>query len=105
MCKQQKVLKKIRAKRRAKWSDQDLASAIACYDIGYKLSECSKAFNIPKSSLRDHLSGKTNSRKIGTKTIFTKQEEGLIIEDMDNMLDVEEPLIPQMLKLKVAETY
>ena len=55
-------------KRRAKWVDDDLVGAIACYDVGYKLVECCKAFNIPKSSLRDHLSGKTKSRKIGATT-------------------------------------
>ena len=38
-------------KRRAKWTDDDLVGAIACYDVGYKLGECCKAFNIPKSSL------------------------------------------------------
>ena len=47
-----------------------------------------KAFNIPRSSLRDYLSGKTTTRKIGPKTILTRQEEGKIIEYIDEMLDV-----------------
>ena len=51
-------------KWKAKWIDDDLVGAITCYDVGYKLGECCKAFNIPKSSLRDHLSGKTKSGKI-----------------------------------------
>ena len=67
---------------------------IDCYDVGYKLHECCKAFNIPKSSLRDHLSGRTKSEKIGAKTILTKQEEELIIEYMDEMLEVGQPLTP-----------
>ena len=62
--------------------------AIDCYNVGYKLGEWCKAFNIPNSSLRDHLSGRTKSRKIGAKTIFIKYEEDLIIEYMDEMIEV-----------------
>ena len=90
-------------KRRAKWTNDDLVGAIACYDVGYKLRECCKAFNIPKSSLKDHLSGKTKSRKIGATTILTKEEEAFIIQYMDEMLEIGQPLTLQMLKLKVAE--
>ena len=77
--------------------------AIDCYNIGCKLGDCYKAFNIPKSSLMDHLSGRTNSRKIGAKIILIKHEEELIIEYMDEMIEVGQPLTPHMLKMKVAE--
>ena len=58
-----KIRKKLVSKKRAKWFDKDLASAIDCYDIGYIFGECNKAFNIPKFSLRYHLSEKIKSRK------------------------------------------
>ena len=74
-----------------------------CYNLGYKISECCEAFNIPRSSLRDHLSGRTTTRKIGARTILTNQEEQLLIQYIDEMLEVGQPLTPQMLKLKVAE--
>ena len=74
-----------------------------CYNLGYKISECCEAFNIPRSSLRDHLSGRTTTRKIGAKTILTNQEEQLLIQYIDEILEVGQPLTPQMLKLKVAE--
>ena len=45
------------------------------------------------------------SRKIRPKTVLTKQEEGFVIEYIYEMLDVGQPLTPQMLKLKVAEIY
>ena len=61
-------------------------AVIDCYDVGYKLGECCKAFNILKSSFRDHLSGRTKLRKIGAKTILTKQEHELIIDYMDEMI-------------------
>ena len=92
-------------KKRAKWTDENLVHAIACYNAGYKLGECCKAFNIPKSSLRDHLSGRTTSRKIGAKTVLTKQEKGLIIEYIDEMVEIGHPLTPQMLQLKVGEIF
>ena len=97
------IVKKAGAKKKAKsWSHEDLVATIDYYDVGYKLGECCKTFNIPKSSFRDYLSRRTKSRKIGTKTIPTKHED-VIIEYMDEMIEVEQPLTPQMLKMKVAE--
>ena len=48
-------------KTRDNWTNENLTKAIDCYDLGYKLSDCAKAFSIPKLSLRDHLSGKTTT--------------------------------------------
>ena len=90
-------------KRRAKWTNDDLVGILACYDVGYKLGECCTTFNIPKSSLRDHLSGKTKFRKIRAKIILTKEEERLIIEYVDEMVEIRQPLTSHMLKLKVVE--
>ena len=101
----QDISKKNGSQRRARWSDEDLVAAIGCYDVGYKISECCQAFNIPRLSLRDHLSGRTTSRKVGAKTILTRKEEGFVIEYIDEMLDIGQPLTPQMLKLKVGEIY
>ena len=46
------------------WNDEDLVKAIDCYIEGYTISDCCKAFYIPKSSLRDHLSRRTKLRKV-----------------------------------------
>ena len=97
------IRKKNVGKRRVKWTNDDLVAALVCYDVGYKLGECCTTFNIPKSSLRDHLSGKTKFRKIGAKTILTKKEERLIIEYMDEMVEIGQSLTSHMLKLKVAK--
>ena len=78
-------------KTRGNWIDEDLIKAIDCYDLGYKINDCVKAFHIPRSSLRNHLSGKTKTRKIGPKIILTKQEEGMIITYIDEMLDIGQP--------------
>ena len=41
--------------------------------------------------------------KLVHKIILTKQEEGLIVEYIYEMLDIGQPLMPHLLKLKVAE--
>ena len=56
-----------KTKNRGKWNDEDLVKSIDCYDVGYKISDHVKAFNIPRPSQRNHLNGKTITRKIGEK--------------------------------------
>ena len=58
------------------------------HDLGYKLNECCKAFNILKSSIKDHLSRRTIKKNIEVKIIFIKQEDRQIIQYMDEMLEV-----------------
>jgi hypothetical protein len=42
----------------------------------HSLRRASKSWNIPMSSLADHLNGKTKSRKMAPKGVLTKKEEG-----------------------------
>ena len=44
-----------------------------------------------------------NQKKVAVQTILIKQEEGMVVTYIDEMLNVEQPLIPHMLKLKVVE--
>ena len=54
---------KERTWRKCNWNDEDLVKAIDCYNVGYTISNCYNAFNIPRSSLKIHLSGRTKSKK------------------------------------------
>ena len=65
--------------RRGQWNDQALQDAMAAIDEGYEWEEISKYYGIPRSSLRDHMSGKTISRKIDPPPILTKEEEKELI--------------------------
>ena len=47
-----------------------------------------KTFNVSKSSLKDHLSGRTKSRKKKPPIMFTKQEECMVIQYIDEMIEV-----------------
>ena len=76
---------------------------IDCYDIGYILTKCCTPFNVPKYLFRNHLSGKTKSKIIKAKIIFTKQEEELIIEYIDEMLKIGDSLTIYLFKMKIIE--
>ena len=74
-------------KTRANWSDQDLKDAISCLDIGYIIKEVCEAFSIPRTSLRDHYEGRVKGRKMGPKSILTKEEEENLVAYMMEWLD------------------
>ena len=59
-----------------KWSDQDLEKAMnTVTDDGMKLRVALRTLGIPVSSLRDHLYGKTRSRKRGKSPTLKADEE------------------------------
>ena len=89
--------------KRAQWTDYDLKMAIDALDHDYTIGEVSKAFNIPRTSLRDHYEGKVKGRKMGPKATLTMEEEAKLVEYMEEMVKLAHPLSPNDLKLKVAE--
>ena len=56
-------------------------------DQGWKISKVCEKYNIPRSSLRDHVVGRPRGRKMGPKTIFTKDEEEKLCEYINVMVD------------------
>ena len=90
-------------KTRAKWSDQDLKDAISCLDIGYTIKEVCEAFSILRTSLRDHYEGRVKGRKMGPKSILTKEEEENLVAYMMEMISLAHSLSVDDLKMKVAE--
>ena len=44
------------------------------------MAEVSRKYEIPRSSLRDHYEGRTTNRKMGPKTILSKEEEEKLVE-------------------------
>jgi len=55
------------------------------------------------SSLVDHLNGKTISRKMGLRSVLTKQEDTIMITWTLTMQECELSIILQQLKMKVAK--
>ena len=90
-------------KKRSKWSDNDLQQAIHLLDLGYSMNEVCEAFNMSKSFLRDHYSGKIKDRKMGPKSILTTTEELKLVNCMVEMQNLAYSLTVNELKLKVGE--
>ena len=80
-----------------------MRDAIKALDYNYKIYEVCEAFNIPRSTLRDHYNGRIKSRKMRPKCVLTKEEEEKVVAYVVEMVRLAHPLIPTDLKLKVAE--
>ena len=72
-------------------------------DEGYQWKEVCIYYGIPRISLRDHMSGKTKSRKMGPSLILTKEEEQGLLHYLEEMIELGHPLNPSQFKAKVAE--
>ena len=90
-------------KLRGQWSDDALKAVIEAIDAGYKWEEVCSHYGIPRTSLRDHISGRTRSRKMDPPPILTKKEEEGLLQYLEEMVDMDHPLNPSQLKTKVAE--
>lgn len=65
-----------RITEKAKWSEDDLKSAIKEVLDGKSVKSVASKFNIPRSTLRDRLkNGKTSNPEMGRPSIFNKEQE------------------------------
>ena len=74
----------------------------AVTDHGMKVKAVVRAFDIPASSLRDHLYGKTTSRQRGNLPTLKPDEEKKLVDYIFKMQDLGHPLTPAELHLKVV---
>ena len=72
-------------------------------DQGYSYSQVSAEYDIPKSSLRDHVIGKTRSRKMGPKGVLTDEEEFALCEFIQEMREIGHSLTSTQVKIKVEQ--
>ena len=84
------------------WSTEALESAIAAIEAGAKIKTTARYYDIPASSLTDHLYGRTLSRKRGPPTILKEDEESALETYMERMQNCGHPLSMEDLRLKVA---
>jgi hypothetical protein len=89
-------------KKNGNWSTPALKAALRVVDAGCKVREVAKYFDIPASSLSDHVYDKTLGRKRGRPGVLTTDEEGLFVEYMLKMAALGYPLTLGQLKLKVG---
>ena len=81
----------------------DVLFAIEALDQGHKMSEVCLKYGIPRSSLRDHVEGRTRTRRMGPNTILTQEEECQLVDYIQMMVLWGHPLTLSQLKSKVAE--
>jgi hypothetical protein len=68
-------------KWRSKWTTKQLEDDMNIVERGITLLKgTNKFFNILLSSLSAHLIGKVRSKKVGLHGVFTKEEEGVVID-------------------------
>ena len=88
---------------RGQWSSEALKLAIDALDSGYNISQVSRHFQIPRSSLRDHYEERTKSRKLGPQDVLTTAEEEQLVTYLEDMVRVSCLFNITHLKAKVAE--
>ena len=64
---------------------------MAAIDEEYKWEEVCTYYDMPRRSLRDHMSGKKTSRKIGPPPILTKEEKEDLLHYLEDMVELGHP--------------
>ena len=72
-------------------------------DAGYTYLEVSQAFDIPRSSLRDHYLGKRRNRKRTNKGVLSNEEDEALWKYIHNMAEVAISLTPTQMQQKAVE--
>ena len=85
------------------WTDAQMHVAMAAVERGAKLRAIARNFDIPASTLADHVNGKILQRKKGLSTVLIHSEEKALKEYILKMQEYAYPLSMDQLRLKVAE--
>ena len=85
------------------WTDAQMSAAMAAVERGAKIRAVARNFDIPASTLVDHVNGKILQRKKGPPTMLIQSEEKALEEYILKMQEYAYPLSMDQLRLKVAE--
>ena len=76
-------------KRPAKYSSEQLLAAVDAVKIrGMKVTQASKRFGLPFSTLYDHAKGKVSNVGAGSPTVLSVMEEKEIVVTLQVLLDL-----------------
>ncbi len=89
--------------RKGMWTTKALEKTMDVIERGTHSMRASKSWNIPMSSLVDHLDGKTRSRKMGLGGVLTKEVDEVMVTWTLAMQECELSISLQQLKMKVAK--
>jgi len=100
----EQVSKRKRSIERGQWTSDALEKAIVAVNGGYmSMRRAARMYNIPPSSLSDHIKGKVGKRKPGLQDVLSEEEEELLVKWAIKTQEEGHPLTIQQLQLKVAE--
>ena len=85
------------------WTDAQMHVAIAAVERGAKIKAVARDFDIPQSTLGDHMNRRVLQRKKGPPTMLTHSEETSLEAYILKMQEYAYPLSMDQLQLKVAE--
>jgi len=86
------------------WIDEALELGMDVIENGtFSLQRANKAWNIPMSSISNHLNGKTKSRKMGLGGVLTEEEDAIMMAWTLIMGECGLSISLQQLMLKVAK--
>lgn len=87
-----------------------MVAAMQAVDAGSPIWTMARYFDMPASSLRDHIYGRSTGRKYGRQRVLSVQEESDLVQEENDLVqyllkmqDLRYPLTMGDLRLKVAE--
>jgi hypothetical protein len=84
------------------WNDHQLQASLRAIDQGLPVGIVASQIDIPRSTLRSHITGMTKVRKRGQAPVLTAEEEQQLVDYIIQMQELGFPLSFSQLKLKVA---
>jgi hypothetical protein len=84
------------------WADQQLAAALRAVEKGVAIETVASHYQIPRSTLRSHVTGLSRGRKRGKAPVLIVDEEQQLVDYIIQMQGLGFPLSLSQLKLKVA---
>jgi hypothetical protein len=98
------VTKRRKITLRGQWTNDTLQEAISAVRRGaMTLRQAGRHYNIPPSSLSDHMTGRITKRKYGPQGVLSVEEEASIVNWVRQTLADGWPVGIKQLKMKVAE--
>ena len=80
-----------------------MSRAMQAAEEGMRIRSASELYQIPASSLRDHLYGITIGRKRGAKSVLSSEEEEQVVQWIFRLQQLGHPITLSTLRMKVAE--
>jgi hypothetical protein len=90
--------------RKDMWTNEALETTMDVVErVTRSLRKANRSWNIPMSSLSNHLNGKTRSRKIGPRRMLREEKDSTVIALTLAMQECGLSISIQQLKMKVVE--